>query len=118
MSSDTAVVIPTFNEAENIADLVGQLVALEPRVDVIVVDDASPDGTGAIADELAGRQPDRVSLIHRSGKGGRGAAVLAGLRHAPPALPLNSVSEASATPPRRASAWCRNRFFGSQRVVR
>jgi len=80
MSSATVVVIPTFNEAENVADLVGQLLALEPTVDVIVVDDGSPDGTGAIADELARSRPNRVAVLHRTGKGGRGTAVLAGLR--------------------------------------
>lgn len=76
----TLVVIPTYNEALNLEELVTRLVTHPANVDVTVVDDASPDGTGQLAEELARRHPGRVSAIHRSGKGGRGAAVLAGLR--------------------------------------
>lgn len=73
------VVIPTYNEAENIAWIVGRLRAAQPDVDVIVVDDGSPDGTGAIADELAAA--DRaVTVVHRSAKAGLGAAYLHGFR--------------------------------------
>ena len=74
------VIVPTFNEAENIEELVTRLIAVEPEVDVVVVDDASPDGTGGIADGLTLKHEARVSVIHRRGKGGRGAAVMAGLR--------------------------------------
>lgn len=80
MSSGVLAVVPTFNEALNLEELVDRLLLLEPRVDVLVVDDGSPDGTGVLADDLASRQPDRVAVIHRTAKGGRGAAVLAGLR--------------------------------------
>lgn len=69
------VVLPTFNEAENITLLLPHL--LELPVDVCVVDDGSPDGTGAIADEWAAREP-RVRVIHRSGKLGLGTAYIAG----------------------------------------
>jgi dolichol-phosphate mannosyltransferase len=71
------VVIPTYNEAENIAWIVGRLRAAQPDVDVIVVDDASPDGTGAIADELAAADP-AVQVVHRTAKAGLGAAYLHG----------------------------------------
>ncbi len=55
----TAFFIPTYNEAENLPTLVERLLALEPPIDVVVVDDASPDGTGDIADALAAARPAR-----------------------------------------------------------
>jgi len=75
------VIIPTFNEADNIAALINALMEIDPVVHVVVVDDNSPDGTGKIVDELAATNP-RVECIHREGKGGRGAACLTGFRHA------------------------------------
>jgi dolichol-phosphate mannosyltransferase len=71
------MVIPTYDEADNIGWLVGRLRIAEPSVDVLVVDDNSPDGTGALADELAAADP-AVHVLHRPGKGGLGAAYLAG----------------------------------------
>jgi dolichol-phosphate mannosyltransferase len=71
------MVVPTFNEADNIDWLVGRLRDAQPDVDVLVVDDNSPDGTGALADELATADP-AVHVLHRSAKGGLGAAYLAG----------------------------------------
>lgn len=76
------VVIPTFNEAENLPLLVPRVLAQGAEVDVLVVDDGSPDGTGQIADELARTFHPRVSVLHRSSKAGRGGAVMAGLRQA------------------------------------
>ncbi|CAI9414473.1 polyprenol monophosphomannose synthase [Nocardioides sp. T2.26MG-1] len=73
------VVIPTYNEASNLAWIVGRLRAAQPDVDVLVVDDGSPDGTGAIADELAAADP-AVSVVHRTAKAGLGAAYLHGFR--------------------------------------
>lgn len=73
------VVIPTYNEAENLAWIVGRLRAAEPEVDVLVVDDGSPDGTGAIADELAAAD-SQVTVVHRTAKAGLGAAYLHGFR--------------------------------------
>lgn len=78
--SRSLVVIPTFNEALNIEQLVTELLALDERIDVLVADDASPDGTGALVEALGTRHPGRVGVLHRSEKGGRGAAVLAGLK--------------------------------------
>jgi dolichol-phosphate mannosyltransferase len=71
------MVVPTYNEADNLAWVVGRLRAAEPDVDVLVVDDNSPDGTGALADQLAGAD-HAVHVLHRTGKGGLGAAYLAG----------------------------------------
>ena len=71
------MVLPTYDEAGNLAWVVGRLRAAVPAVDVLVVDDNSPDGTGRIADELAAADP-QVSVLHRSAKGGLGAAYLHG----------------------------------------
>lgn len=66
------VVIPTYNERDNIEILVEQVLACGPTYGVFVVDDQSPDGTGAIADMLAERHPGRVEVMHRTGKRGLG----------------------------------------------
>ena len=71
------MVVPTYNESENIEWIVGRLRAAQPGVDVMVVDDNSPDGTGAIADRLAAAD-DAVSVVHRTEKAGLGAAYLHG----------------------------------------
>lgn len=71
------VVLPTYNEAESIRGVLARIRVAVPDADVLVVDDASPDGTGAIADELAAADPG-VSVLHRPGKAGLGAAYLAG----------------------------------------
>jgi dolichol-phosphate mannosyltransferase len=71
------VVIPTYNEADNLRLIVERLRRAVPEVDVLVADDASPDGTGAIADELAGAD-GQVHVLHRPGKQGLGAAYVAG----------------------------------------
>lgn len=78
----TTVIVPTYNERENIERLVRLLVALPGAVNVIVVDDGSPDGTGALADALAVAYPERVTVIHRAGKMGLGTAYIAGFRRA------------------------------------
>jgi dolichol-phosphate mannosyltransferase len=73
------VIIPTYNESENIEPIVARLRAAVPDVDVLVADDNSPDGTGDIADSLAEHDP-HVQVMHRAGKEGLGAAYLAGFR--------------------------------------
>jgi dolichol-phosphate mannosyltransferase len=73
------MVVPTYNEALNLEWIVGRLRAAEPAVDVLIVDDGSPDGTGEIADRLAGADP-QVFVVHRSGKAGLGAAYVHGFR--------------------------------------
>ncbi len=76
-----ALVLPTYNERENLAAMVAAIQALPTPIHIIVVDDNSPDGTGAIADELAARLP-AVEVIHRTGKLGLGTAYAAGFRQA------------------------------------
>lgn len=76
------VVIPTYNERENLPICIERVMALGPCFRVIVVDDQSPDGTGAIADELAAAYPGRVEVLHRPVKEGLGPAYLAGFRAA------------------------------------
>ena len=78
----TSVIVPTYNEKENIVPLVEQLLALQIDPKVIIVDDNSPDGTGDIADQLAADNPGRVHVIHRAGKLGLGTAYIAGFHYA------------------------------------
>ena len=73
------VVTPTYDEAGSLADTVAAVFAAAPDADVLVVDDASPDGTGEIADRLAAADP-RVTVLHRAGKEGLGRAYVAGFR--------------------------------------
>ena len=73
------VVVPTYDEVDNLGPLVARLRAAQPEVDVLVVDDASPDGTGALADALAAEDP-AVAVVHRAGKEGLGAAYRHGFR--------------------------------------
>jgi dolichol-phosphate mannosyltransferase len=73
------VVIPTYNERENLGPILDRLHKALPDVDVLVVDDGSPDGTGELADERAAAN-DRVHVMHRTEKAGLGAAYIAGFR--------------------------------------
>lgn len=75
----TLVVVPTFNEAGNVRVIVTRLRTAAPSAEVLIVDDNSPDGTGAIADSLAESDP-AVHVLHRRGKEGLGAAYRAGMR--------------------------------------
>jgi dolichol-phosphate mannosyltransferase len=75
------VIIPTYNERENLARIVPAVLSRDPRLEVLVVDDNSPDGTGRIADDLAGGN-DRVHVMHREQKEGLGRAYLAGFQWA------------------------------------
>lgn len=77
----SVVVIPTYNERQNLARLVSRILVLRSDLDVLVVDDNSPDGTGEIADALAQGEP-RVHVIHRQQKDGLATAYLAGFRYA------------------------------------
>ncbi|MFK4147334.1 polyprenol monophosphomannose synthase [Streptomyces sp. NPDC004065] len=73
------VIIPTYNEAENVKAIVGRVRKAVPEAHVLVADDNSPDGTGKLADELAA-EDEQVHVLHRKGKEGLGAAYLAGFR--------------------------------------
>ena len=75
--NDVLVIVPTYDEAQSLPVLLDELLAEAPAVDVLVVDDASPDGTGHVADQVAARH-DRVHVMHRAGKEGLGAAYRAG----------------------------------------
>ena len=76
------VIVPTYNERDNIEPLLRQLLDLPLRLHVIVVDDNSPDGTGDLAEMLASKSGGRVQVIHREGKLGLGTAYIAGFRQA------------------------------------
>lgn len=81
MAERALVIIPTYNEIDNLARIVPQILEQDSRLEVLVVDDGSPDGTGLIADELASAEP-RVHVIHRASKLGLGSAYVAGFRYA------------------------------------
>ncbi len=78
----TSVIVPTYNEKENIEPLIERLLDLPVKIQVIVVDDNSPDGTGDIADRMAEKNPGRVEVVHRESKLGLGTAYIAGFNHA------------------------------------
>ncbi|HYT63049.1 MAG TPA: polyprenol monophosphomannose synthase, partial [Gemmatimonadales bacterium] len=81
MPERALVVIPTYNEATNLPQILPQVLAQDPRLEVLVVDDGSPDGTGRIADDMAGANP-RLHVLHRAGKLGLGTAYITGFRWA------------------------------------
>jgi dolichol-phosphate mannosyltransferase len=78
----TTVVIPTFNEADNLPAICAELWALPINLSVLVVDDDSPDGTGQLADALAQEHPGRLEVIHRPGERGLGTAYIQGFKRA------------------------------------
>ena len=81
MPDRALVIVPTYNERFNIARLIPAILAQDPSLEVLVVDDGSPDGTGAIVDAIAANNP-RVDVIHREAKLGLGTAYIAGFRWA------------------------------------
>ncbi len=81
MAERALVIIPTYNESENLPKIIPAALEQDPRIEVLVVDDNSPDGTGTLADRMAASDP-RVHVIHRAGKLGLGTAYIAGFRYA------------------------------------
>jgi dolichol-phosphate mannosyltransferase len=79
--SETLVIVPTYNEIESLEGLVGRLRQSVPLAHILIVDDSSPDGTGALADRLAAADPG-IRVLHRTGKQGLGTAYLAGFERA------------------------------------
>ena len=79
--NQTLIVVPTYNERENLPRMAQRLLSLPVKVDMLVVDDNSPDGTGRIADELASKHPE-IHVLHRSEKNGLGRAYLDGFKWA------------------------------------
>src|SRR5262245_60566187 len=77
----TLVVVPTYNERENLPPLSKRLLSLPVKVDLLVVDDNAPDGTGKIADELAAKETS-IHVLHRAEKSGLGRAYIAGFKWA------------------------------------
>ncbi|HYT05201.1 MAG TPA: polyprenol monophosphomannose synthase [Gemmatimonadales bacterium] len=77
MPERALVIIPTYNEVGNLATLVPHVLAQDPRLEILIVDDHSPDGTGRLAEALAAREP-RVHVLHREGKLGLGTAYITG----------------------------------------
>jgi len=78
---NVSIIVPTYNESENIVDLTRLLLELPLQATVIIVDDNSPDGTGRLADEMSAADP-RVQVVHRAGKLGLGTAYMAGFKKA------------------------------------
>ena len=79
--NDTLIIVPTVNERENLPRLAQQLLSLPVKVDLLVVDGNSPDGTGKIADDLAAKHPE-IHVLHETKKSGLGRAYLAGFKWA------------------------------------
>jgi dolichol-phosphate mannosyltransferase len=73
------VIVPTYNELENVSRLIDAVLAQDPRLDMLIVDDGSPDGTGALVDSIAAKNP-RVHVLHRAKKMGLGTAYIAGFK--------------------------------------
>ncbi|WP_142453849.1 polyprenol monophosphomannose synthase [Gracilimonas mengyeensis] len=82
MMSDALVIVPTYNEAHNIGRIIDRLMNLKTQVDVLVIDDGSPDGTADKVKECQQKYDDRVALIERSGKLGLGTAYVRGFEYA------------------------------------
>ena len=78
---NTFIVIPTYNESDNLGPLISRILDLHPDFHIVVVDDNSPDGTGVIADNFA-RKDERIEVVHRPEKRGLGTAYVAGFKHA------------------------------------
>ena len=81
MPSSCLIVIPTYNEKENIREIAEAILDLDLNLDILIVDDNSPDGTGEIADRIAGERKE-VHVLHREKKSGLGAAYMAGFKYA------------------------------------
>jgi dolichol-phosphate mannosyltransferase len=81
LSERACVIIPTYNEKENIEKIVPAVLEKDPRISILIVDDNSPDGTGDIADRLAAENP-RIQVLHREKKAGLGQAYIAGFKFA------------------------------------
>lgn len=77
----TLIIIPTYNEVENLPSLLKEIFSYVPMTEILIVDDNSPDGTGALADKMSEEDP-RIHVLHRSGKLGLGTAYIAGFKYA------------------------------------
>ena len=82
MASDTLVIIPTYNESANVPKVLSALMSLDREVDVLIIDDGSPDGTADVVREWQVSYPEHIHLLEREGKQGLGTAYVAGFRYA------------------------------------
>ncbi len=82
MQSDSIILIPTYNERENVSKMIEQVLALPKEFDILIIDDGSPDGTASVVKEQQNIYPNRVFLIERSGKLGLGTAYIRGFHWA------------------------------------
>lgn len=82
LRSDSVVIIPTYNEIENISNIITAVISLPQRFDILIVDDASPDGTANVVREMQQKYNNRISLISREGKLGLGTAYITGFKWA------------------------------------
>jgi dolichol-phosphate mannosyltransferase len=82
MTSPALVVTPTYNERGNLEELARRFLPLPESIELLIVDDNSPDGTGVLADELSAKHPGRIHVMHRAEKDGLGRAYIAGFRWA------------------------------------
>lgn len=82
MQSDSLVIIPTYNECENIEQLITTVMNLQPNFDVLIIDDGSPDGTAQLVKQFQKEYAERLFLIERAGKLGLGTAYIAGFKYA------------------------------------
>ena len=118
MQQDALVIIPTYNELDNLEPITAAVLQALPRADVLIVDDNSPDGTGKKADELAANNP-RIHVLHREAKEGLGRAYLAGFDWAL-ARPYRFVFEMDADfshDPRRLPAFIEAAEAGADLVL-
>jgi dolichol-phosphate mannosyltransferase len=79
---NSLVVVPTYNEVDNLPGIVASILEHAPQTHILIVDDNSPDGTGALADKLSQAQPERLFVLHRARKDGLGQAYVEGFRFA------------------------------------
>ena len=77
---DKIIIIPTYNERENVANMITQVFALEGNFEILIVDDSSPDGTASIVKEEMAKYSERLHLLERKGKLGLGTACIAGFK--------------------------------------
>ncbi|MDZ7806364.1 MAG: polyprenol monophosphomannose synthase [Gracilimonas sp.] len=82
MKNDSLIIVPTYNESHNIERLIDRLMDLETKVDVLVIDDGSPDGTADFVRKSISKYPDRIRMIEREGKLGLGTAYVRGFNYA------------------------------------
>src|SRR3990167_925033 len=82
MVKKVLILLPTYNEGENLSRLCEEILTVVPYAHILIIDDNSPDGTGRIADGLARKDSDRIFVVHRNGKLGLGTAIMAGFEYA------------------------------------